>query len=141
MEFITLETYKMGRDLIYPEEWKLVEANAAEFLSAHINPFFNYIGWARMLKQSSGWRPKGMNRAVDNAAKASYHIMGWAIDFEDDGFKDAFTPLTNEKDAAALRLFGLFMEHPAYTIKDGKSWVHLDRGNRSDRPTRTFRPY
>src|SRR5262249_29259547 len=100
----------------YPSELTPeIESNATELLR-RVNDLLDVFGQQRAVR--SGWRPAEVNAATPNAAPKSKHMLGQAIDLEDDeGDLDQWC-LDNAKELARL---GLFQEHPACT----KSWVHL----------------
>lgn len=80
---------------------------------------------------SSGFRPPSVNAKIKNAAKASSHMTGKAVDFADiDGKLKELIRSHPE----LLRKLGLFMEDP----KSTPTWVHLDFATRDDRPSRIF---
>lgn len=136
-EFITLDQYAMGRSLEYQDEWQGAFVNAVDLLG-RVNALLNEIGWALDVKVTSGFRPLALNQKVKRAAKSSYHMIGKAVDFADDDhmFRRYFNPLMDMGAANVLRKYGLFMEHPDST----PTWIHLDTGNRIDRPSRVFLP-
>lgn len=128
----------MGRDVDFPEEWKIARPNAL-ILIPKVNEILDILGFTGPRVVSSGFRPSAINQKIPNAAKNSLHMIGKAIDIADpDGeLKKLLTPITNKDHADLLRRFGVFMEHPDYT----PTWVHLDIGQRVDRPSRVFIPY
>lgn len=81
----------------------------------------------------SGWRPPAVNEATSNAAKASRHLFGDALDVANKASKSgerfALWCFNNQH---VLETHGLWMEHPASTVlaakEDGKNpWCHLQR--------------
>lgn len=136
-KLLTLEDYSMGRDLLFPEEWKLIKSNAQNLLDA-VNGLFIDLNYDRQLEVSSGYRPFAVNITIPNAAKKSLHQQGLAIDLRDaDGYiKEILRPGAVLEHAALLRKYDLFMEHPKYCPK----WCHLDMGRRPDRASRIFLP-
>jgi len=96
-----------------------------------LNAAFAELGLA-FPKVSSGFRTAAANGAA-GGAKKSLHMLGKAVDFEDP---------SGELDKAVaarpdiLRKYGLFQEHPDHTV----GWLHLDCGDRTDRPSRQFKP-
>lgn len=68
---------------------------------------------------ASGWRPKAINEATSNAAAASKHLTGEAIDLRDNGTRDLVRWAL--KNIEALEEIGLWMEDPQWT----PSWLHL----------------
>lgn len=137
MAHFTLQDYAMGRELIAPDEWEFARINAEIFLP-RVNHFLDELAFGIKYEISSGFRPSVINAKTMNAAKASYHMKGLAIDILDQNgaFRERFTPLTYAPHADLLRKYDLFMEHPAYT----GGWFHLDMGARVDRPSRVFIP-
>jgi uncharacterized protein YcbK (DUF882 family) len=106
--------------------------NNANNLLNKVNSFLTEIGIAEVII-SSGYRPIEVNASIPNAAKASLHCQGRAIDISDpDGSLDKLVA----KYPDLMRKYGLFQEHPDST----KGWCHLDCGVRSDRPSRQFKP-
>jgi hypothetical protein len=138
---ITLEQYAMGRAVGFQGEWLKAEENAKDLL-LRVNSLLEHIGWQEPVVVSSGFRPASINRVTKGAAKGSLHQIGKAIDILDPRniFRDTFNPLMNKDHAQLLRKYGLFMEHPDYTQNENGKWIHLDIGDRVDRPTRTFIP-
>jgi hypothetical protein len=137
MEFLKLEDYTMGRDVEYPEEWDAAKLNAINLIWK-VNEFLTAVGWETPVKVSSGFRPTVLNNYVPNAAKASLHKVGKAVDIWDPSgsMKKFLNPLYNERTQQLLRECGLFMEDPDSTA----TWCHFDSGNRVDRKTRIFKP-
>ena len=121
----------------YPERAQSIELtselkqNGVKLLN-QVNQFLKDIGIKQVIV-SSGFRTSEANASLPNSAKRSLHMSCKAIDIADpDG--GLATLIENEPDL--LRKYGLWLEDPNYT----KSWVHLDIGVRSDRPSRTFVP-
>lgn len=128
---LTLKQYTMGRDKLYPEEWTLeIQANA-EDLILRVNNLLKVI-WSGEVVVTSGWRPLAINRKA-GGAKRSLHMQGKAIDLKDNDGSLAAAIL---KKPELLLDFGLWLENPEST----KGWVHLDRGQRSERLVRIFKP-
>lgn len=121
----------------YPDRAKSEELtydvkSAAMLLVDKINELDRRIGLGKV-SVSSGFRPTKVNAGIPNAAKASGHTRGMAIDFSD---KDGYLKEKVAKHPEILRELGLFMEHPDATA----TWLHLDMIRRTDRPDRIFRP-
>ncbi|HZX13719.1 MAG TPA: D-Ala-D-Ala carboxypeptidase family metallohydrolase [Thermodesulfobacteriota bacterium] len=137
MRTITLEDYVMNRDTLFPQEWEIAYPNAVILLEK-VNNFLQELNLDFGLAVSSGFRPKEINDKLSTASKRSLHTIGKAIDLADTAnrLKDVFMPQYRSEDADLLRKYGLFMEHPAHT----PGWIHLDIGDRIDRPTRCFIP-
>lgn len=87
---------------------------------------------------SSGFRPLAVNAATPGAAKASYHSKCMAGDYEDDANQTFGKLLASRPDL--LRKYGLFLEDLASTKGKYTNWAHTDKGKRTDRPSRTFKP-
>ena len=90
--------------------------NNAIKLVTRLNEYLSELGILRVVV-SSGFRPNAVNAKIANAAKKSNHLMGLAVDFQDDGTL-ARTILSNLELA---RKYGLYIEDPRWT----KGWVHL----------------
>lgn len=120
----------------YPERAKQATALVkmeARITAAKINLMLEELGYVHELKVSSGFRPALVNAAV-GGAKRSLHMDGKAVDFLGQELGQFIRKHANG--AEILRKNGLFMEALEYT----SSWTHIDRGARSDRPSREFRP-
>ena len=124
--------WSSGRD-----EWALAKPNAEQLLIA-VNGLLGELNLPFDVDVSSGFRPNIINAAQPRASKNSLHIRGLAIDLADPmgKFKALFDPRHDVLSSDLLRKYELFMEHPAWT----QNWVHLDMGNRPDRPMRVFIP-
>lgn len=81
----------------------------------------------------SGWRPPAVNDKTANAAHASRHLFGDALDLANrasgSGEKFALWCFNNQH---VLESNGLWMEHPASTVLAAKEngqrpWAHLQR--------------
>lgn len=86
---------------------------------------------------TSGYRNPAQNASI-GGAKSSYHMRCMAIDLLDDSAQTLARIVSSEPEL--LRKFGLFMEHPDSTRSSAGNWVHLDIGQRADRPSRIFKP-
>jgi len=120
--------YYMNRDAAYPGDLTdAIRSNVHELLG-RVNLL---LAWAyndnvrpaldarTRSHVASGWRPAAVNDATANAAKASKHLTGQAIDLRDNGSRDlARWCLRNLE---ALEEIGLWMEDPQWT----PTWVHL----------------
>lgn len=121
----------------YPERAKQATALVrmeARITAAKINLLLEELGYVHELKVSSGFRPALVNAATPGAAKRSLHMEGKAVDFLGQELGQFIRK--HPDGAEILRKNGLFMEALEYT----SSWTHIDRGARSDRPSREFRP-
>lgn len=115
---ITLEDYFGAHSRVH-EPAPEVRENAVELLSK-VNALLSDIELeeAQAPKVNSGWRPKGFNAIIANAAPNSKHITGQAIDISDpDGALDEYLFARPQR----LIEHGLYMEHPLAT----KGWCHL----------------
>lgn len=118
---ITIRQYWNGRDVIYAKDLTEQVARSAIETVARINKLlamcFDDIGLVRN-ELSSGWRPKTVNDATSNAAKASNHITGDAADVRDpDRALAQWCVLHTDK----MAICGLWMEDPRWTA----TWTHL----------------
>lgn len=86
---------------------------------------------------TSGYRSPAQNASI-GGAKSSYHMRCMAVDLLDNDSQDLASIISSEPEL--LRKFGLFMEHPDSTRSNSGNWVHLDIGQRTDRPSRIFKP-
>lgn len=121
----------------YPERAKQATALVrmeARITAAKINLLLEELSYVHELKVSSGFRPALVNAATPGAAKRSLHMDGKAVDFL--GQELGIAIRAHPDGPEVLRKHGLFMEALEYTA----SWTHIDRGTRSDRPSREFRP-
>lgn len=136
-KLITLEQYAMGRDKLYPTEWtKEVQDNAKKLLEK-VNALLSELGIEKV-SVSSGFRPAAINNKITNAAKKSAHMIGKAVDIMDNKNQDLAKLVANSP--ILLRKYGLFMEDLNSTRGQNTNWVHLDIIERSDRPSRVFKP-
>jgi hypothetical protein len=128
---ITLEQYWMGRDLEYAHELTGGIRAAAEELVGKVNLLLNFAeadgvtpGFDQVTGThvASGWRPAAVNERTSNAAAASRHLTGQAVDLQDTPDRAlAAWCLANLPD---LKNCGLWMERPMWT--GGRDpWVHL----------------
>jgi len=125
---IILQDYWMGRDARYPHALTPDVIAHATLLLGRVNLL---LAWALVENirpaldattghhVASGWRPAEINEATSNAAKASRHITGEAIDLRDNGTRDLARWCLRNLDA--LEEIGLWMEDPQWT----PTWVHL----------------
>lgn len=128
--------YAMGRDILYPAEWEIARPNAIILLEK-VNAFMDEFFPDAILAVRSGFRPSEINAKTPGAAKQSFHMVGKAIDIADNGqfFKARLRPEMFIDQSDRMRELGLFMEDFMHT----PYWVHLDIGERLDRPSRIFR--
>jgi uncharacterized protein YcbK (DUF882 family) len=121
----------MGRDKTHVQELTDEIKENAKKLVERVNLLLKELKIDEV-KVSSGWRPPSVNSQVKNAAKKSLHMMGLAIDLQDNGpIKKAI--LDNLE---LLEKYDLWLESPDHT----PTWCHLDLGIRSKRPRRIFIP-
>lgn len=96
-----------------------IKANAG-ILLAHVNAMLAEFGEDRTLR--SGWRPKEVNDATPNAAHASKHITGQAVDIEDDDGRLKEWALVREDGTyPVLERFGLYAEYGQAC----PTWLHV----------------
>ena len=115
---ITLKDYLMGRDTTHKSELtEQIKENANKLLNK-VNLLLAELGY-KSCKVSSGWRPPSLNKTITNAAKASAHQTGEAIDL--------------------LEKYDLYREDGDFTKGKYTNWCHLQT-----RPTksgnRIFKP-
>lgn len=108
-----------------------VKANIKVLLN-DVNAFLKEIGVENAIV-SSGFRPSAVNGTIPGAAKKSLHLQGLAIDIKD---VDGSIAKKAQAKPDIMRKYGIFLENPSFT----KGWCHLDKGRRSDRPSRIFNP-
>ena len=121
---ITRDDFFMGRDKAYKSELTPeIEANSKitiERANLLLARFRQATGDTYARKVNSGWRPAAVNAATPGAARKSKHMMGQAIDIDDDnGALDDW--LMEPEGEQALREIGLWHEHPRDTI----GWAHV----------------
>jgi len=121
---ITRDDFFMGRDKAYPNELTPeIEACAKttiERANLLLARFRQDTGDTYARKVNSGWRPAAVNAATPGAARKSKHVLGQAIDIDDDnGALDEW--LMSPEGEQAMREIGLWHEHPSDT--DG--WAHV----------------
>lgn len=116
---ISKEELTMGRDKQYATSYtKQVDANL-EVLLVKINVIRSKYG--KPMTVTSGWRPAEVNSATPNAAKASKHISGLAVDILDADHKLFKWCLQNLQ---IIQELGLYLEDKNYT----KIWTHFQIG-------------
>ena len=136
---ISISDYFMGRDRLYPLEMtRGLTENAARTV-ARVNRLLDHaaeqgiepgIDSKTGTHVASGWRPRSVNDRTSNAAKASTHIVGLAVDLQDTPGRD-FARLCVADNCAQLVVFDLYMEDPRWTLvldEHGREvdwWVHL----------------
>lgn len=120
----------------HPEYTEEVINNARGLLDL-VNGLLNELGIEKA-RVTSGFRPSSVNAGISNAAKRSHHMMGRAVDILDDGNQNLARLVASRPDL--LKKYNLWLEDPKFTIGKNTNWVHLDNGNRQDRPSRVFKP-
>jgi hypothetical protein len=65
-------------------------------------------------------------------------MTGKAIDILDDKPQSLANKILTNPDL--LKKYDLWLEDPAHTKGKNTNWVHLDMGNRTERPLRMFKP-
>lgn len=128
----------------YPEREKHKELtqeyldNAARLLKA-VNACLAECGIdTSKCRVSSGFRPSSVNAQIANAAKKSLHTRCLAIDILDDDKQSIANTLKSKPNV--LRKYELWLENPDFTKGKVTTWVHIDLGTRTDRPSRMFNP-
>ena len=133
---ITLKDYFQGKDLLYRNLLTEEVTTNAQSLLVSVNKLLEFLkvtgAYPDPVSVSSGWRPNVVIQAV-GGAKASYHLLGRAIDIRDPKGLLGYRIL---QDFPLLEEFGLWLEYPRFTA----GWVHLDNGTRAARNIRTFIP-
>jgi uncharacterized protein YcbK (DUF882 family) len=126
----------------YPDRAKSKEltpeliSNANKLLEK-VNFLLNELGVTNV-KISSGFRTSTANAGIANAAKKSAHMSCLAIDVIDD--KDQTLGKLVASKPELLRKYGLMIEDLGSTKGKNSNWVHLDCVDRTDRPSRSFKP-
>jgi hypothetical protein len=121
---ISIAQFFMGRDISYKSELTdEIRTNAAETVrraNLLLDKFQAAVPSAHVRGVNSGWRPPAVNANVPGAAKKSNHMIGKAVDLnDDDGELDAW--LITQSGQDALVEIGLWMEHPDSTPR----WSHV----------------
>jgi hypothetical protein len=118
---LAIADYWMGRDVPHASELSpAISDNAIELLG-RVNLLLSWalpegVGHGGV---ASGWRPRSINDATANAAMASKHLTGRAIDLRDDANRSLARWCLRNQDALAE--VGLWMEDPQWT----PAWIHL----------------
>lgn len=134
--FIDFST-KEDRRITYSAEFTQdIQVNAQKLLK-QVNQLLNDLGIEEAVV-TSGWRPAILNATVKNAAKQSYHMTGNAVDILDNKNQDLGKLVQSRPDL--LKKYNLWLENPQNTQGHNTNWMHLDCGNRLDRPGRQFNP-
>lgn len=120
-----------------PELTDEVKANMDE-LRTCVNELLEELGWDKDPDTTSGFRPSAVNAGVAGAAKKSAHMQGLALDLMDDKAQTLAKKIQSRPDL--LKKYGLWLENPEYTKGSNTNWVHLDKKERKDRPSRVFNP-
>jgi hypothetical protein len=127
----------MNRDKEYPDEWTEQTKDNALNLLKKVNALLNDLG-VQKVKVSSGFRPSEINSGLPNSAKRSLHMFGMAVDIHDDKEQSLGKLIANRPDL--LKKYNLWIEDLGSTQGKNSNWTHLDCGNRTDRPSRCFKP-
>lgn len=121
---ITRDDFFMGRDKAYPHDLTdEIEVNAQVTIDRAnllLTRFRAETGDTYARKVNSGWRPPSVNAATPGAARKSKHMLGQAIDIDDDNSALDDWLMTPEGETA-LREIGLWHEHP----RDTDGWAHV----------------
>ena len=131
--WVTLEAYWQGRrDSEYPlpDGYEQKAIDLLIRVDGLLTEYYDANPSAPKLKVSSGYRPRGHNKAIGGATQ-SRHMFASAVDLADPG-----NALDKWLDAnpEVLARHKLWREHPAKT----NSWCHLDTTDRG--PNQTFWP-
>jgi hypothetical protein len=136
---ITLESFWKGRDTEYANELTDEIRTNASLTVEKANEFLAVAQRSDITTVNSGWRPKSVNDATRNSAKASKHLLGLAVDLPDTDGTLAEWMMDN---VDVLKDLELWAEHPGWT--HGKeNWVHLQTvpaGNPPKPQVRIFIP-
>lgn len=121
---ISLEEFFKGRDKQYASELTDTIRSASSEVLRRANRLLDFFYAANPSAHrrscTSGWRPAAVNAATRNAAKKSNHMLGLAIDIEDDDeMLDKW--LMTAEGQKALERCELWMEHPSATPR----WAHV----------------
>jgi uncharacterized protein YcbK (DUF882 family) len=134
---ISLAELTMGREKQFPQDFtKEVQANL-KVLHEKINIIREKYGKPMIV--SSGWRPQTVNDATPNAAKASKHIVGLAVDIYD---KDGILWKWVIENLQLMQDLGVYLEDKRFT----NTWVHFGigapkSGKRIFKPSSSAMPY
>lgn len=115
---ITLAAYWRGRDVKYADELTPEIVSHATETVERANDLLQRAGRADINAVNSGWRPRAVNDATSNAATASKHITGQAIDLPDADRTLSRWCVDNLDELRAARLW---MEDPRWC----PTWLHL----------------
>lgn len=113
---ISLADYLDGRNTQYPEEYTDAVKGNALVTVARANLLLRAFGRDRGVR--SGWRPLEVNAKTPHASVHSNHIIGAAIDIEDNDTQLGQWCLQN---LGVLEDIGLWLENPKFTW----NWVHV----------------
>lgn len=131
----------------YPDRAKSPELTPAvlnniQRLVQAVNALLDHIQWQSPITVSSGFRTAQSNAQTTSAARRSLHMLGLAVDIMQPKNNNALAHTIRQAQAKdqILTKLGLWMENPQFTVGENTSWVHLDLGQRADRPSREFNP-
>lgn len=136
-QYFTDFSTKQDRRIQYKDELTPKILDNAKKLIEIVNNFLNELGIEEG-QVTSGWRPASLNGKITNAAKQSYHMLGLAVDILDNKNQDLAKLIASKPDL--LRKYGLWLEDFNFTRGKNTNWIHLDLGQRQDRPSRQFKP-
>jgi hypothetical protein len=127
-----------------PELTEEIKKNA-QLLIDDANALLEELGWAEDVSLSSGFRPSAVNAAVAGASKKSAHMTGLALDIYQPKANNKLGKLIREKQnnegkKGILGRHKLMMESLEATVGVNSNWVHLDKVQRSERPSMEFKP-
>lgn len=123
----------------YPSRKDAADATVrmnARITAAKLNLIIEELGYTKPLSITSGFRTPEANAAA-GGAKKSLHMQGLAVDFA--GQELGLAIRAHPEGAEILRKHGAFMEALEATKSPSGGWLHLDFGQRPDRPSREFR--
>ncbi len=120
---IDLDAFYNGRDNAYRDELTDEIRRNAEDIVAKANELLRRASFEHVCTVNSGWRPKQVNEATPEAAAASRHLTGQAVDLPDPDRTLAAWCVGN---LDVLAEVGLWMEDPRWTYDErGDHWVHV----------------
>lgn len=106
-------------------------------LLTKVNGLLTEMG-IKNVKLSSGFRPSDVNAKTPGSAKKSAHMRCDALDIIDDKGQTLGKLIAGRPDL--LKKYELMIEDLGSTKGKNTNWVHLDQVDRTDRPSRSFKP-
>ncbi len=116
---ISKEELTMGREKQFKADYTKEVDNNLNILLEKINVV--RAAYAKPMVVSSGWRPPSINDMTANAAKASKHMSGLAVDILD---KDKSLWAWVLQNLKLMQDLGLYLEDKRHT----PDWVHFGVG-------------